>query len=82
MCAPLAKTVCNSPNQARDKSLCWETYEPQTDSSVVSTGTSGQCVGSCYTSAYKYKVSANYSYLYEGEVRETPCVDSQKLLMF
>ena len=38
-----------------DKTLCWETYEPQADTSVTYTGTSGSCEGKCYASAYKYK---------------------------
>ena len=41
--------------KTKDTSLCWETYEPQTDTSVSSTGSSGSCIGNCYTSAYKYK---------------------------
>jgi len=41
--------------KTKDTSLCWETYEPQTDTSVSSTGTSGSCVGNCYSQAYKYK---------------------------
>ena len=41
--------------KTKDTSLCWETYEPQTDTSVSSTGTSGSCIGNCYTSAYKFK---------------------------
>ena len=41
--------------KSKDTSLCWETFEPQTDSSIASTGSSGSCVGNCYVSAYKYK---------------------------
>ena len=44
--------------KTKDTSLCWETYEPQTDTSVSSTGSSGSCVGNCYTSAYKFKESS------------------------
>ena len=39
----------------KDTSLCWETFEPQKDTSVSATGTSGSCTGNCYASAYKYK---------------------------
>ena len=41
--------------KSEDSSLCWETFEPQADSSVSTTGTSGACAGNCYVSAYKYK---------------------------
>ena len=41
--------------KTKDTSLCWETYEPQTDTAITSTGTSGSCIGNCYASAYKYK---------------------------
>ena len=33
--------------------MCWETFDPE--EADPSTATSGQCLGNCYASAYKYK---------------------------
>ena len=41
--------------KTQDTSLCWETFEPQSDTSVAATGTSGRCETMCYVNAYKYK---------------------------
>ena len=41
--------------KSQDTSLCWQTFEPQTDTSVAATGTSGRCETYCYVKAYKYK---------------------------
>ena len=40
--------------RALDTNFCWETYAPQTDTTEISTETTG-CSGNCYVSAYKYK---------------------------
>ena len=41
--------------QDQDTGLCWQTFEPQTDTAVAATGTSGRCETKCYVKAYKYK---------------------------
>jgi hypothetical protein len=41
--------------KTQDSSLCWETFEPQADTAVSATGTSGRCETMCYVKAYKYK---------------------------
>ena len=41
--------------QDQDTGLCWQTFEPQSDTSIPATGTSGRCETQCYVKAYKYK---------------------------
>ena len=59
----------------KDKSLCWEVLPPS--ATTVSTGTTGQCFGECYTQAYKYSLAIDSGREFYWNIKRG-CSDDEK----